>query len=165
MKIAVLSDIHDNFDNLEKALKEIKRSQCDIIIFCGDFGGPAIAKKLAEAKLKTYAVFGNVDGAIYEITTYFKENAPHVTLFRDMGFIEIDNKKIAFCHYPEFAEGLAHTRKYDVVFHGHTHIPDSKKIENTLLCCPGEIIGYKTGKVTFGIFDTKTGQFIIKEVQ
>lgn len=165
MKIAVLSDVHDSFNNLEKTIKEIKNSKCEVIIFCGDFGGPVAARKLAEAKIKTYAVFGNVDGAVYEITTYFKDNSPHVTLFKDVGYVDIDNKKISFCHYPEFAEGLASTGKYDVVFHGHTHIPSSKKIGKTLLCCPGEIIGYKTGKCTFGIYDTETNGFSIIEVK
>lgn len=42
MKIAVLSDIHDNIWNLEKVLKQVKKKGCKAIIFCGDFVSPIV---------------------------------------------------------------------------------------------------------------------------
>ena len=40
MKIAVMSDTHDNIWNLEDALAIIKDEKADLIIHCGDFVAP-----------------------------------------------------------------------------------------------------------------------------
>ena len=76
MKIAVLSDIHDNLVNLDLALQKIKELQAETMIFCGDFCSPFAAKQLAGFGLPVHAVFGNNDGdpfAILKQTTAFPE--------------------------------------------------------------------------------------------
>lgn len=161
MKIAILSDIHDNIWNLKRVLKEIK--EVEAIIFCGDMGSPASAKLLFSLNVPIYAVFGNVDGAHFEITNWVKDNAPHVKLFKVLGEIELGNRRIAFCHYPKFAKALAFTGKYDVVFCGHKHSPSVEKIGKTLLARPGEIMAFH-GKCNFGIYDTEKNEMEIKEL-
>jgi len=158
MKIAVLSDIHDNKENLEKALKLVKQNKCEAIIFCGDYAAPPSFKALAEAGLPVYAVFGNVDGAHYEIMRMIQENKYQVKQEKDLLEVELDSKKVAACHRSEFAEGLAATGKYDFVFHGHEHERREKKIGKTLSVCPGSI----KEDPSFYLFDTKTnmGQFV-----
>jgi len=157
MKVAVLSDIHDNIWNLKKVLKRVKKEKCEAILFCGDYCAPSIVKLIIELKLPTYAVFGNVDGAHYEITK-LAENLPYFHQFKGMAEIELGGKKIALCHYPKLAQGLTTTGKYDAVFYGHTHKAEQKKIGRTLIANPGEIMGMK-GKCTFGVYDTKTNEF------
>jgi putative phosphoesterase len=157
MKIAVLSDTHDNIWNLEKVLKRVKKEKCKAIIFCGDYCASFIVKSIAKLKLPTYAVFGNIDGTHYEIASWLTENAPHYKQFRHLAEIELGKKKMAITHYPEFAEGLACTGKYDAVFHGQ------KKVGKTLLANPGEILA-AFSKCTFGVYDTKSGKFQIVEV-
>lgn len=164
MKIAVLSDIHDNFQNLTKALQIIKQEKCETIIFCGDYCSPSAFKKLAESGIKLFAIFGNVDGAKYEIMKAIMENNYKIEQKNDLLEIELDDKKIAVCHKPEFAEGLAATGKYDVVFYGHTHMSEQKKIDKTLLANPGEIHG-GLGKCSFGVYDTTLNKFKIIEVK
>jgi len=163
MKIAVLSDIHDNIWNLKKVLKQIKKEKCKAILFCGDYCAPTVVKLIIELKLPTYAVFGNVDGAHYEITKLVG-NLPYYHQFKEMAEIELEGRKLALCHYPQLAEGLAHTGKYDAVFHGHTHKAEQKNIGRTLIANPGEIMGMK-GKCTFGIYDTDSGKFEIIEIK
>jgi len=157
MKIAILSDIHDNIWNLKKVLKRIKKEKCEAILFCGDYCAPTVAKLIIELKLPTYAVFGNVDGAHYEITK-LAENLSYYYQFKEMAEVELGGKKIALCHYPQLAEGLAHTGKYDAVFHGHTHKARQEKIGKTLIVNPGEVMGMK-GKCFFGVYETKTNEF------
>lgn len=157
MKIAVLSDIHDNIWNLKKVLKRVKKEKCEALLFCGDYCAPSVAKLIIELKLPTYAVFGNVDGAHYEITKLV-ESLSYYHQFKEMVEVELDGRKIAVTHYHEFAQGLASTGKYDVVFHGHTHKAEQKRIGKTLLANPGEIMGFY-GKCTFGIYGTKTNEF------
>jgi len=164
MKIAVLSDIHDNIWNLEKVLNSLKKEKIDSIIFCGDFCAPPVFRKLADFGLPLYAVFGNVDGAQKEITTLAFKGYKNVTLEKDLLKIELVGRKIAVCHIDEFAEGLAKTGKYDAVFHGHTHLSKIEKIGKTLLANPGEIHSGISGKCTFGIYDTDKNDLEIKEV-
>lgn len=159
MRTAVLSDIHDNIWNLKKVLKRVKKEKCEVILFCGDYCAPSVVKLIIELKLLTYAVFGNVDGAHYEITKLV-ENLPFYHQFKEMAEVELDGKKIALCHHPKLARGLAATGEYNAVFHGHTHKPSPPElmIGKTLLANPGEIMGYY-GKCHFGIYDTKTNKF------
>jgi len=99
MKIAVLSDIHDNILNLKKVLTRVKKERCEAILFCGDYCAPSVVKLIIELKIPTYAVFGNVDGAHYEITKLV-ERLSFYYQFKEMAEIELDGKKIALCHYP-----------------------------------------------------------------
>lgn len=163
MKIAVLSDIHDNIENLKKVLRQVKKEKCEVILFCGDYCAPSVVKLISQLNLPTYAVFGNVDGAHYEITKLV-ENTSHYHQFKVMAEIELGGRKIALCHYPQLARGLATTGEYDAVFHGHTHQTDQEKIGKTLLANPGEVTNFK-GHSTFGIYDTKSGGFKISEMK
>lgn len=163
MKIAVLSDIHDNIWNLKKVLKRIKKEKYKAILFCGDYCAPTVVKLIAELKLPIYAVFGNVDGAHYEITK-LAESLSYYYQFKEMAEVDLDGRKIALCHYPKLARGLATTGEYDAVFHGHTHKAAHELIDKTLLANPGEVVGM-LGKCTFGIYDTKLGKFEIIEVE
>ena len=165
MKIAILSDIHDNIWNLKKVLKELKNEKIDAIIFCGDFCAPFTFKKLAEVGIPTYAVFGNVDGAQQEITHQAFKNHKHITLKKELLEVELGGRKIAICHNDQFAESLALVGKYDAVFHGHTHHPRVKKLGKTILANPGEVHGGVKGKCTFGIYDTEKNEIEIKEVE
>jgi len=165
MRIAILSDIHDNVWNLEKVLNTLKSEKVDAIIFCGDFCAPPTFRKLADFRLPLYAVFGNVDGAQKEITTLALKSYKNVTLEKDLLEVELDGKKIAVCHNNRFAEGLAKTEKYDAIFYGHTHVLKSERIGKTILANPGEIHSFSSSKCTFGIYDTAKNWIDIKEVK
>ena len=62
MKIAILSDVHENSHNLILALKTIEEKECEQILFLGDFMNNGIAKFFASFKIPTFAVWGNNDG-------------------------------------------------------------------------------------------------------
>lgn len=162
MKIAVLSDVHDNIWNLEKVLGRAKEEECEAIVFCGDFCAPFSAVMLVESKLPVYAVLGNS----YDTYTTLKLTADHKNfhLFSEMGEVELDKKKIAICHYPKLAKGLALTGEYDAVFYGHDHQSSSDLINKTLLANPGEVMG-RFGKSTFGVYDTSSGEVEIIEIK
>jgi len=48
MKIAVMSDSHDNIWKLRKALGIIQSKNCEKIIHCGDFVAPFMFKELVQ---------------------------------------------------------------------------------------------------------------------
>ena len=51
-----------------------------------------------------------------------------INIFSKHGEVEIANKKMAFVHFPEYAERLAKEGRFDFVFYGHTHKPWTEKI-------------------------------------
>lgn len=161
MKIAIISDTHDNIPNLEKTLSWIKSQGISLIIHCGDISAPTILSKVIVPKFsgKIHLIYGNVgDRELLQKTIKQFEN---VKFWGDKGEIELDDKKIAFCHFPEIAKELADTQKYDLVFYGHTHKPWEEKLGKTKLVNPGNLAGLFY-KATFAIYDTKTNKLELK---
>ena len=149
MRIAVISDSHDNLPNLKKALDFIKKEKIKIIIHCGDISTPETLEEIAKNfKGKIHYVFGNADKGKFEEDK------------KEFGEIKIAGKKIAFCHFPEKAEELAKTG-YDIVFYGHTHKPWEEVIGKTRLVNPGNLTGLWY-KGTFAVYDPKTNKLELK---
>lgn len=163
MKIAILSDIHDHIWNLKKTIRLIKNQNCEAVIFCGDMCSPFTARILMDAKIPTYAIWGNNDEDHWAIVQKAGEDFFAYPLTQEFGEIELGGKKIAFCHYPRLGELLAETKHYDAVFHGHTHRTYQKKIGQTLLANPGAICGIINGKpglASFMNYDTQKNSVV-----
>ena len=156
MKIAILSDSHDNIWNLEKALQKL--GDAETLIFLGDFCAPFSLKQIADAfSGDIHCVPGNNDGDMF-LLMKIAGAAGNVTFYNPVGTIAVAGRIIAFTHYPEIAEGLAATDKYDAVFSGHTHVFSAQRVGDTLWVNPGEIMG-RFGEPSFVIYDTESGDF------
>lgn len=165
MEIAIISDTHDNLANFKKAISFIQKEKIEVIIHCGDICAPStLQEAFQDFKGKVHIVFGNVDGDHFRITKLSFESLPDVKIWGELGEIEVDNKKIAFCHLPEFARGLASTQKYDLVFYGHTHKPWEETVGKTKLVNPGNLAGLFY-KATFAVYDTKTDRLELKIIE
>ena len=161
MRIAVISDIHGNLAYLAKAKAIIDAQNLEIVVCCGDIqdeeafleldSWPAQATRSGK-KLKVYIAFGNADYAIRENMERGKLLTKHVEVFLDYGVLNIGGTKLAFCHYPLYAEKLAESGRFDVVFYGHDHKPWERKVGRTVLLNPGEIQA-RDGHPTFAIYD------------
>ncbi|EKD62330.1 MAG: phosphodiesterase, MJ0936 family protein [uncultured bacterium] len=159
MKIAILSDIHDHIWNLDKAKTLIRIEGCKAVIFCGDMCAPFTVGLLTQTKLPTYAVWGNVDEDHWAMVKSGGENFFAAPLAQEFNEVELDGRKIAFCHYPRLGSLLAETNYYDAVFHGHTHLTYAKKVAKTLLANPGAVCGIvqgSAGLASFMFYDTVT---------
>lgn len=169
MKIAVLSDIHDNFWNLDKVLNQVIEKGIETVILCGDYCSPSTFKKATENFKTAYCVWGNVDGEKVVITREIYSNKiEHVKLLGEFGEIKVDGKKVAITHYSEIANAAAHSVLYNAVFYGHTHEAKSQMIGKTLLLNPGAVCGINDGKpskATYAIYDTKTNFAEIIEIK
>lgn len=152
MKIAVMSDSHDNIWKLRKALGIIKSKNCEKIIHCGDFVAPFMFKELEQAGIAVHCVFGNNDGDKHLLTRFALESKGLITLHSLIGEVELDGFKIGFTHEWPIAQGLAATEKYNMVCYGHSHQFELKHIKKTILLNPGDIMG-KDGDPGFCIFD------------
>lgn len=162
MRIAIISDTHDNLANLKRAIFWIKKEKIEVLIHCGDIFKPETLKEgLKEYLGKIYIIFSEADASFSKIPEDSFEDLPKSKVFEESGQIKIDGKKIAFCHFPEIARNLAESQKYDLVFYGHTHKPWEEKIGKTKLVNPGNAAGIFF-KPTFAVYDAKTCKLELK---
>ena len=160
MKIAVLSDTHDNIWVLKDLLA---RLQADALLFCGDFCAPFTLAQIAEGFAgPVHVVFGNNDGdklLMSQVASRF----PHVTLHGDLAELELDGRKVVVSHYPQIGRALARSGVYDLVCYGHNHESTVEQVGPTVLVNPGEVMG-RFGRSTYAVYDTVTAQAAIVEV-
>lgn len=155
MKIAIISDIHENFHNLILALQSIEEQNCEYILCLGDLMNTGIASVLASQTLPVFMIWGNNDGEKIEIMNVVHREASQLAVSLTVyDFITIDDKKIFLSHYENLAEPMALSGLYDAVFFGHSHLSSNQKINDCHVCNPGELAAAKTGKATFAIYDT-----------
>ncbi len=160
MKIAILSDIHDNIWKLEKLLAGL---EAEVLVFCGDFCAPFTLAQIAEAFSRpVHVVFGNNDGDQFLLTRVASKFS-HVTLHGDFAELDLDGRPVAVTHYPQIGQALARGGVYDLVCHGHSHERIIERVGKTLRVNPGEVMG-RFGLSTYALYDTTTGEAEIVEV-
>lgn len=158
MKLAVLSDIHDNIWNLETALRQVRDSGAEVLLFLGDFCAPFTLAQIAEGFAgPVHAVFGNNDGDTFLLSRVAAKHA-QVTLHGQLAELDLGGRKIALNHYPDIARRLAESGAYDAVFSGHDHQRYVHHIGRTLWANPGDLMG-RFGQPGFGLYDTGGGEF------
>lgn len=154
-----MSDIHDHIWNLEKVLHLVKVGKGEAIIFCGDMIAPFVSAQLAKTTLPTYLCLGNNDEDHIGMYKLGSRQFTWFHLSQEFGQVELDGKRIAFCHYPKLGELLAKSGEYDAVFHGHTHEVKQERWGETLLVNPGAVCGIQNGMpgtASFAWYDTDT---------
>lgn len=154
MKLAILSDTHDNVWKLQTALG--KMSDADVFIHCGDLCSPFVAKRLGEAAggRPVHIVWGNNDAdarLISQVATEYGD----IQLHGQFAELELDGVRIAVNHYPEIARPLADSGRYDLVCYGHDHVAHESRHGSCTLLNPGELMGLK-GSCSFAFYDTDT---------
>ena len=151
--IGVLSDSHDNVNAIKRAVSLFRDAGCRLVIHAGDFVAPFAAQELAAAGCPVKAVFGNCDGEKEGLRTVISAFGE----IREAPLILIDNGlRILVCHSHFRLMEYAGSGKYDVVIFGHTHKPEIKREQETLIINPGEAGGWVTGKATIALLDIKT---------
>jgi uncharacterized protein len=162
MKIAIISDIHDNVWNLGPALETIKDSEA--LVCCGDLCSPFIVDLMAGGfPNEIHIVFGNNDGDQYRIANNAVKYDGRVLIHREFAELNFDGKRFAVNHYPNIVRSIAGSGDYDVVCYGHNHVFKVEKVNETLLINPGAIMGYdgvnkKDIPSTFVLYDTESNE-------
>ena len=164
MKIAVLSDIHDNVWNLADALEKVKAAGAEALIFCGDFCAPFTLADIGKGFAgPVHCVLGNNDGDP-RLLLQNALAAGNVTLYGQYVELELGGRRIAVNHYPEIARRLAESGRFDLVCYGHNHRAKIEQVGDTVLANPGEIMG-RFGTPTLGFYDCSTGEFALHDVR
>src|SRR3972149_3842906 len=129
MKIAIISDTHDNLQNLRVFFDFAKKENIEAIIHCGDTAhSETLDEILNNFSGSVFLSFGNMD--FREEFSNFKNNE-RLKIFEEFGQTELDGLKIGFFHFPELA--MENAKKYDFVFYGHTHKPWLEKTKSYFL--------------------------------
>lgn len=134
MILGVISDTHGQLEWTALAIQVMKDRQVEQVIHCGDVGGGAVVQ-LFQA-LPTHFVAGNTDSAM---TLQMAVEAAGHTFHGRVGQLELHGRKIAFMHGDShFAlQRLMAEGDCDLIAHGHTHLAQCQRFDNTLILNPG----------------------------
>jgi putative phosphoesterase len=149
MKIAVMSDTHNNYIAVEAAIDILRQRKITHVIHCGDICDSDTVWLFQG--LTTHFVFGNCDYDRHSL-----RQAVHgigETLHEPFGHLEFDGVKLAFVHGDDgsLLESLEYSGHFDFVFHGHTHVAAERRRGCTRIINPGAL--YRVRVRTFGILD------------
>ncbi len=143
MKIAVVSDSHDNIWNMKKAVWQANDAGADLMIHCGDLISPFMLEELDAFRGHIHLILGNNSGDQILLMKRLASRRKHITFHGWHGRIEAGGLNLGFVHAPEIACSMARSGEFDMVFFGHTHIWKMDKVDSTVLLNPGEIMGKK----------------------
>lgn len=158
MRVAIISDIHDNIWKLADALD--RASEADVLICCGDLCSPFVIDRLGEGFAgPIHIVFGNNDADRFRITQ--KAGVyPQIHLHGEHFEAEFGGRSFAVNHFDNIARSLAAGQQFDVVCFGHNHSYEVCRIGQTLIINPGEIMGGLSAQQlsSLVIYDTETDE-------
>jgi hypothetical protein len=173
MKLAIISDTHDNLTNLDIFLAWEKNNPVDAIIHCGDVTSRETINYLATKFTKNiFLSFGNSDfdrDGLSEEEDSFKNLrildegeflivTDQIKVSENLESIKKSGEsRIAFLHYPIEAKVLARSGFYDWVFYGHTHKPWLEKVNQTNFANAGNLANVFYPP-SFAVLDTATNE-------
>ena len=151
MIIGVISDTHDNMPQLDKAVDLFNERKVEHVVHAGDFTSPFTFRILKELTCGFTGIFGNNDG-----DKLLLQRMSEGRVFNQPYIFELGGRKIVLIHEHHIADALADSGHYNVVIYGHTHKPEIKKVNETLVINPGEAGSWLYGKSTVAIADLST---------
>lgn len=150
MKVAIISDIHDNLVNLEKCLVWCGKNGIEEIICCGDVTNSETIGILAGGfKGDIYLVKGNVE--LYDAGELRKYK--NIKYYERVGRVQLDKKWVGFCHEPYLVDYVLKKGACDIIFHGHTHRPWMEEREEVVVVNPGTL-GGMLARATFAVWES-----------
>jgi putative phosphoesterase len=152
MRIAVLSDTHDNLPALERAVALLGEVRPALVLHAGDFISPFTARvlrPLSEHGIEFAGIFGNNDGERFGLRAAYGDIGP---IHEDPHGFEVAGRRVLMTHREVLVDALAESGRYDIVVYGHTHRVDVRT-STCLVLNPGEACGWLTGRCTLAILD------------
>jgi len=169
VRVAVLSDTHDNLQKLRAALSIAKERSVEAVIHLGDFTSPFTLRELSGSAPRVVAVLGNNDGD--PLALHRTASASDVELQHWPHELELGGRRLLLIHgfgsaetLIRVVEALAGSGRWDAVLYGHTHRLDIRRVGEALVLNPGEIYGGLTGRSTFALLETDRMEAEVVEV-
>ena len=159
MKIAIISDIHDNIVNLKKCLSYLSQEKIEVLVCCGDMTNVDTLRSLAEYfSGQINLVRGNIEIYDEEEVELYK----NIKYYGRSGILGIDGQLVGLCHEPFLMKYLLEKKeKLNIVFYGHTHKPWIEDRGGVKLVNPGTLGGVFQ-RATFSVWDTDSKSLELK---
>lgn len=140
MKIAILSDTHDNTPAIVWIIEYLNDKGIPTALHAGDMINPGILIRFKDHyKGHLHFVFGNNDGenALAERRSAQADNLTcHLWEMR----LELDNRNIFMNHYSSVSETVAKSGEFDIAIGGHDHLYRVVKHGESLFINPGNTV-------------------------
>ncbi len=136
--LGVISDSHDSDYSIQVALDVFKRHGVDQIVHCGDVISPHLVGFFSD--FKTAFVVGNNDDE-----SKLTEEAAKIgaVVQRQPVCLDWHGKRLFLVHGHNggrsIAEEAFRSGDWDVVCYGHSHIPDLRESNGTIMLNPGAL--------------------------
>tara|TARA_B100000427_G_C15331793_1_gene517201 strand:- start:125 stop:616 length:492 start_codon:yes stop_codon:yes gene_type:complete len=152
MLVGVVSDTHNNINNIKSIIDIFNKEEVDLVIHTGDISKPNTLKRFADLNCELIGVFGNNDRieiGLEEVCREYNFNFKEPPLS-----VVLNNRNIAVFHEPEIInEYINNHENIDLIIHGHTHRYREEEIEGVIYFNPGESAGSLKGKNAIGIIN------------
>ncbi len=160
-KIAVMSDSHDNTDNIGKIATIANERECSYLFHLGDIVTPSTAQKLTAFKGIVRAVFGNCDAQFSGLKRVFNNFGGEIE--RPPYSFTLEDKKLTLMHEPYRLQELIDSGNSDYIFYGHLHKVDTREVGKTMVFNPGDA-GGGVRKPSFLIISLHSGEYELIEI-
>jgi len=161
MLIGILSDTHNDVNNIQKALLLFSKFSPEVLFFCGDATAPSTLEWFCEFPL--VYTYGNGDFLTGEIHALVKAFDPKN--FAGLAFEGEKKSKyigVTHGHLEEILNEMLDSGRFDYVFTGHTHLRMDKRIGKTRVINPGALGGLKKQSRSVALLDLETDQLIFE---
>ncbi len=155
MKIAIISDTHNNLHNIQAVRLELLTHELTTIIHCGDLTEADILDYFGDFNL--FCVYGNGDYPP-EVEERLKWLSPENKAGESLEF-SLAGKTffVTHGHIRGLVDKAIKSQRYDFVLHGHTHRFKDITIGSTRVINPGSMGGIKVEERSFVILDLEDG--------
>lgn len=152
MKIGVLSDTHDNLSNLTYVLNTYRERGIETFIHCGDLTSLDMVSHLTG--FRVIYTMGNMDivtGAIKKRLEKMRDDNFAGMVFKGkLGGVGV---AATHSHVDGQVIDLVRARRYNWIFHGHTHEKRDEVVRGARIVNPGALGGLNKQPRTFCIVD------------
>jgi len=150
MLIGIMSDTHDDMERIARVVEVFNSRGVSEVLHAGDFVSPFTFEVLGGLRARFMGIFGNNDGD----RLLLREKSGD-RIFSQPLIAEVGGRMVAVVHEPASVEALASSGKFDLVVYGHTHAPDVRRVNNTLVVNPGKAAKLHKGRSTAVILDAE----------
>ncbi len=158
MKIGIISDSHGRTKLLRAALDELLNRDAEILVHCGDIGGPEAIEILAATELPVFIVAGNTDARFEQ----FEQLSDRLGVNYSSEVAEVpigQGKFLAATHGHDQTVlcELIEDHQFPYVCHGHTHCFRDETIAGIRVINPGALHHPRNPRFpTVALLDTDT---------
>ena len=156
--IGIISDTHEQIEEVKKAVAIFKEENVEFVIHAGDIVSAGTLKYYSGLKMKF--VFGNNDGDMAKLNEIAKlYDFEEITYTKEFVF---KNKKFFVCHGtdPSLLDSAIKSQSFDYIITGHTHCARDETIGKTRIINPGSLFSITK---SIAVLDVENDRLIFKQ--